>query len=124
MLGKPLTCFDASNYGALVIADSEEEFYPEEVQKLKSDVEEHGLGVIVFAEWYNKAMLEGMKFYDDNTRSWCGMFRLFVQPPINRAMQPRDFRIEIFFDPPSCPPPPLHSPPGGRHTPAEETFRP
>ncbi len=53
-----------------MIADSEEEFYPEEIQKLKSDVSERGLGVVIFAEWYNKPMLEGMKFYDDNTRSW------------------------------------------------------
>ena len=33
-LGSPFTCFNASYYGALIIADSEEEFYPEEVTKL------------------------------------------------------------------------------------------
>jgi membrane-bound transcription factor site-1 protease len=33
-LASPYTCFNASRYGALIVADSEEEFYPEEVTKL------------------------------------------------------------------------------------------
>ena len=39
VLGSPFTCFDASNYGALLIVDPEEEFFPEEVGKLKYDVD-------------------------------------------------------------------------------------
>ena len=35
-----LTCFDADDYGALLIIDSEEEFFPEEVEKLEHDVRE------------------------------------------------------------------------------------
>lgn len=53
-----------------MLADSEEEFYPEEIKKLQTDIEEHGLGLVVFAEWYNKEMLMKMRFFDDNTRSW------------------------------------------------------
>ena len=34
ILSSPYTCFNASNYGALIVADSEDEFYPEEVAKL------------------------------------------------------------------------------------------
>jgi membrane-bound transcription factor site-1 protease len=34
ILSSPFTCFNASQYGALIIADSEEEFYPEEISKL------------------------------------------------------------------------------------------
>lgn len=34
ILASPYTCFNASDYGALIIADSEDEFYPEEVTKL------------------------------------------------------------------------------------------
>lgn len=45
------TCFDAANYGALLVVDSEEEFYPAEVEKLARDVKELGLGLVVFAEW-------------------------------------------------------------------------
>lgn len=32
VLGTPFTCFQASNYGTLLIVDSEEEFFPEEVR--------------------------------------------------------------------------------------------
>lgn len=32
VLGYPFTCFDARNYGTLLIVDTEEEFFPEEVR--------------------------------------------------------------------------------------------
>lgn len=70
VLGHPFTCFDARNYGTLLIVDTEEEFFPEEVAKLKRDVEEDGLSVIVFADWYNIAVMRKIKFYDENTRRW------------------------------------------------------
>lgn len=70
VLSSPLTCFDASEYGALMIVDSEEEFYPEEVQKLSKDVKEKGLGLMIFADWYDLKVIDQMRFYDDNTRSW------------------------------------------------------
>lgn len=31
VLGHPFTCFNAKNYGTLLIVDTEEEFFPEEV---------------------------------------------------------------------------------------------
>eukprot|EP00884_Botryococcus_braunii_P003885 jgi/Botrbrau1/13498/Bobra.0082s0091.1 len=70
VLASPFTCFNASQYGALLIVDSEEEFYPEEVAKLMEDITERGLGLLVFAEWYNVDIMLKMKFFDDNTRSW------------------------------------------------------
>ena len=70
VLGSPLTCFDASQYGALLIVDSEEEFFPEEVEKLRHDVNERGLSLIVFADWYNVDVMRKIKFYDENTRQW------------------------------------------------------
>lgn len=51
VLGSPLTCFEADRYGALLLADSEEEYYPEEVAKVAEDVAKHGLGLLVFGEW-------------------------------------------------------------------------
>lgn len=70
-------------YGALLIVDSEEEFYAEEISKLKTDVEQEGLGLIVFGEWYNVDTMIKMKFFDDNTRSWwtpvTGMTHVRVQ---------------------------------------------
>ncbi|KAK7082512.1 Membrane-bound transcription factor site-1 protease [Halocaridina rubra] len=67
VLGSPFTCFDASKYGTLMIVDPEEEYFPEEVMKLKQDVEK-GLSVVVFADWYNVSIMKKVKFYDENTK--------------------------------------------------------
>lgn len=67
--GSPFTCFDASQYGTLLIVDPEEEYFPEEVSKLKRDVDA-GLSVIIFADWYNVTVMQKVKFYDENTRQW------------------------------------------------------
>ncbi|XP_065827385.1 membrane-bound transcription factor site-1 protease-like isoform X2 [Oscarella lobularis] len=70
VLGSPLTCFDAANYGTLILVDSEEEYFPEEALKLKKDVNELGLSVVIFADWYNTQVMQKIKFYDENTRQW------------------------------------------------------
>ena len=59
----------SAQYGALLMVDLEEEYYPEEIAKLEQDVKE-GLGLIVFADWYNVDTMVKMRFFDDNTRSW------------------------------------------------------
>lgn len=64
-----MTCFDASQYGTLLIVDPEEEYFPEEIAKLKRDVDA-GLSVIIFADWYNVTVMKKVKFYDENTRQW------------------------------------------------------
>lgn len=43
ILGSPFTCFDASNYGTLLIVDPEAEYAPAEVEKLHDDVVNGGL---------------------------------------------------------------------------------
>ena len=53
--------------GTLLIVDPEEEFFPEEISKLKRDVD-NGLSVIIFADWYNTTVMKKVKFYDENTR--------------------------------------------------------
>ncbi|OXU18499.1 hypothetical protein TSAR_005671 [Trichomalopsis sarcophagae] len=70
VLGTPFTCFNAQNYGTLLIVDPEEEFFPDEVLKIKKDVEEKGLSLVVFADWYNVTVMRQVKFYDENTRQW------------------------------------------------------
>lgn len=65
-----LRCRGLLQYGTLLLVDSEEEYFPEEIAKLRADVEEHGLGVAVFADWYNVDTMVKMRFFDDNTRSW------------------------------------------------------
>lgn len=69
VLGSPFTCFDSSQYGTILLVDSEEEYFPEEVAKLKKDVD-NGLSLIVFADWYNVTVMKKVKFYDENTRQW------------------------------------------------------
>jgi membrane-bound transcription factor site-1 protease len=68
VLGWPFTCFDAQHYGTLLIVDPEEEYFPEESIKLRKDVEELGLSLIVMADWYNTTVMKKVKFYDENTR--------------------------------------------------------
>jgi membrane-bound transcription factor site-1 protease len=46
VLGSPMTCLDASQYGALLLVDLEDEFFPEEVEKLRHDVEEKGVSLV------------------------------------------------------------------------------
>lgn len=69
VLGAPFTCFDASQYGTLLIVDPEEEYFPEELAKLKRDVD-MGLSLVIFADWYNATVMKKVKFYDENTRQW------------------------------------------------------
>lgn len=52
------------------MVDLEEEFHAEELTKLVRDVQQKGLGLMVFADWYNAEAMGKMGFYDDNTRSW------------------------------------------------------
>uniref|UniRef100_A0AAR2LDS8 Membrane-bound transcription factor site-1 protease n=1 Tax=Pygocentrus nattereri TaxID=42514 RepID=A0AAR2LDS8_PYGNA len=69
VLGSPITCFDASQYGTLLMVDSEEEYFPEEITKLRRDID-NGLSLIIFSDWYNTSVMRKVKFYDENTRQW------------------------------------------------------
>ena len=55
--------------GTLLIIDAEEEYFTEEIAKLKRDVDA-GLSVVVFGEWYNVSVMKKVKFFDENTRQW------------------------------------------------------
>lgn len=72
ILSSSLTCFDASQYGTLVLCDTEMEFDKAEIEKLHSDVAEGGLGLVVLADWYshNTAQSQRVHFFDSNTRGW------------------------------------------------------
>lgn len=53
ILTEPFTCFDASNYGALLIVDPEDYFSKSEILKLRRDVEQLDLSLIILADWYS-----------------------------------------------------------------------
>ena len=89
ILGSPLTCFDATDYGALLLVDSEEEFTAEETAKLVADVETRGLSVAVVGEWYNVAQMQSMRFFDDNTHStWTPVTGGANVPALNELLKP------------------------------------
>ncbi|XP_052844350.1 membrane-bound transcription factor site-1 protease [Drosophila gunungcola] len=70
VLREPFTCFNASDYGALLIVDPEKEFADEEIKALKENVYNKGLNVVVFGDWYNTTVMKKIKFFDENTRQW------------------------------------------------------
>lgn len=53
----------------MLLVDPEEEFFPEELEKLRKDVE-NGLSLAIFADWYNVSVMRKVQFYDENTRQW------------------------------------------------------
>lgn len=80
ILGEPLTCFDASHYGTLILMDSEDNFSPEEREKLYDDIAD-GLSLIVIADWYNTEVIKKISFFDENTeKTWTPFtgFALFL----------------------------------------------
>ena len=64
------TCFDANQYGAMFLIDSEDMNSRRERRKLQCDVSSHGLGLVVVGEWYNEKAQADAAFYDDNTKRW------------------------------------------------------
>ena len=70
ILGNSYNCFDANNYGTLLIVDSEEDFDKSEIDKLYDDVTKKGMSVMIFAEWYNTSVIKVSKFFDENSRNW------------------------------------------------------
>lgn len=70
VLGEPITCFNAAHYGTLLIVDPEEEYFETEIAKLREDILERNMSLIVFADWYNASVMRKIQFYDENTRQW------------------------------------------------------
>ncbi|KAJ3449663.1 membrane-bound transcription factor site-1 protease [Anaeramoeba flamelloides] len=89
VLNNPFTCFDAENYQTLLIVDSEEEFFKEEIEKINKDVLEKQLNVIIFADWYNQRTIEGLEFFDKNTkRMWIPAMGGANLPALNDLLTP------------------------------------
>ena len=83
--GRDWTCVDSSLYGALMLVDSEvrslsrlrclhescciqEEWFPEEVEKLRRDLLLGDLGVVILADWHNPRAFGAVSFFDENTK--------------------------------------------------------
>ncbi len=70
VLGRDWTCFDATNYGALLLVDPEEAYFEAEIDKLTADVYARGLSLVVVGEWHNAERMQKLRFLDQNTQSW------------------------------------------------------
>ena len=89
ILGGDFTCFDAEQYGALLMVDMEEEYYPDELEKLTKDVKEKGLGLVVFGDWYNSDLLHIPWEYGENTREfWTPATGGANVPALNDLLRP------------------------------------
>uniref|UniRef100_A0A7S2H5C6 MBTPS1 fourth domain-containing protein n=1 Tax=Haptolina brevifila TaxID=156173 RepID=A0A7S2H5C6_9EUKA len=69
-LGCAFTCFNASQYAALLLIDSEADYGPLEARKLRHDIVHLGLSLVVLADWYSPAVMKSLRFFDENTQSW------------------------------------------------------
>lgn len=54
-------------HGVYVLIDPEEEFAVDEVTALWREYE-HGLSVIVLADWYNTSVMRAIAFHDEHTK--------------------------------------------------------
>jgi membrane-bound transcription factor site-1 protease len=89
VLGGDYTCFDALQYGTLLLVDMEDEYMAEEILKVREDVLVHGLSVVVFAEWYDKELLRVVEFFDESTRSnWHPITGGGNVPALNDLLKP------------------------------------
>lgn len=69
ILRGPWTCFDANQYQALLIIDTEEDLEESEIFKIENDINKNGLSIIILAEWYDELKILKSQFNDENTRS-------------------------------------------------------
>jgi len=67
VLNEPFTCFDASLYGTLLLADPEDYFSMIEIEKLRRDLEAGGLSIVILAEWFNEEIMHKNEFFNNNT---------------------------------------------------------
>ena len=75
-----LRCHDLDAYGALLIADPEDLFWDGEVDAVERAAR-RGLGVVVFGDWHDAALLDKSAFFDDNTQ-------VFWRPAVGGANVP------------------------------------
>lgn len=92
-------CFDAADYGALVLVDSEDVFSPAELDKIQADVKD-GLGLLVVADWHSSNLLDEAKFFDDNTQvEWTPAVGGANVPALNALLKPYGIALgDVVFD--------------------------
>jgi len=94
VLGSPWTCFNASEYGVLLLVDPEEYYFPAEITKIKEDVLERGLSLVVVSDWYDEELIHRCNFYDENTKQlWTAATGGATIPALNHVLS--QFGVEL-----------------------------
>lgn len=94
ILRSPWLCFDASEYGVLLVADPEELLHEQEVIKLVQDVRERGLSLLLVADWFDEKLLSQAEFFDGNTHStWSPITGGSNVPEINKLLAHFDMAL-------------------------------
>lgn len=73
LLTQPISCVGidaAKKYGAILLLDSEDYFSANDTALIEDLVKDHGVSLVIAAEWYNTDVMGAIRFEDDNTRSW------------------------------------------------------
>ena len=83
-------CFQASNYQVLLIIDPEDYFSEEkELAKLRRDVEQEGLSLVIMADWYNRDLMSRNSFFNNNTfEMWTPFMAGANVPSLNALLKP------------------------------------
>ncbi|XP_049851003.1 membrane-bound transcription factor site-1 protease-like [Schistocerca gregaria] len=90
----PFTCFEASLYSTILIVDPEEEFFADEIEKLKIDLKQNGLSLALFADWYDENVMREKSYFDDNMKHWINPITAGSNiPAINQLLL--DFDIQL-----------------------------
>ena len=72
ILRGPFECFDSRNYGTLLLVDPEEKFSDSEISKLEHDIMVDGLNLVIFAEWYDRNLLDITTIKEKNIKPITG----------------------------------------------------
>lgn len=92
ILDQSLACLGtqaASEYGGILFLDSEDLFTSAEIDLTRRLVFDHGVSLIIAADWYDVSAMRDIRFEDDNTRSWWSPIIAGANiPAINTLLSP------------------------------------
>lgn len=89
-----------------MIIDSEDYFSQSEIAKLRRDIEQNSLSLVVLADWYNQDLMKKSKFFNNNTfELWTPFMAGANVPSLNSLLEPyhiafgeKVFSGEVFLD--------------------------
>lgn len=88
------SCLDLAQYGVVLLVDPEEAYFQDEVTALARAIKYANVSLLVFADWYDDAVLDTMDVFDTSTLShWRAITGGANIPALNTLL--KDFSIEL-----------------------------